>query len=121
MERYLVPEDGSENTTLARMMDLKNNYIQDILKLTARASDPRLDPSALNLFARLATRTESHLFQVLVFAAGHFGPNDQEIRDEVKNTVKTAGKKRNSIGVMAVKAKRAARAKSSAVSHQNAA
>jgi hypothetical protein len=105
MEQYLGLPAGMTATIAGRMLTLAGDYVNDIIRLHEEGLDPRHDGASLTQLARAATRTETSLAQLLVLAAQHCGDWELvDVPEAIRSNMKTAGRCRSMICLMAIAA-----------------
>jgi hypothetical protein len=110
LEQFLGLGDGMSFKVAGRMIALAGDYTTDLIALREDGMDPRHTCESLARLARRATRTESALARLLVLAAQHCA--DQELADvpqAIRSNMKTAGRCRSAICLMAMSAQQHAR------------
>jgi hypothetical protein len=110
MEQYLGLSDGMNFTVAGRMLTLAADYTNDVIRLHEEGLDPRHGREALTYVARAATRAETSLAQLLVLAAQHCGGWELvDVPEAIRSNMKTVGRCRSAICLMAMVAEQRVR------------
>ena len=110
MEQYLGLSAGMTPSIAGRMLTLAGDYVNDVIRLHEEGLDPRHDRQSLTRLARAATRTETSLAQLLVLAAQLCGdPDFADVPEAIRSNMKTAGRCRSKICLLAMAAEQHAR------------
>jgi hypothetical protein len=105
LEQYLGLAEGMSFKIAGRMITLAGEYTNDVIRLHEEGMDPRHDRASLTHLARAATRAETSLAQLLVLAAQHCGGRELiDVPQAIRSHMKTAGRCRSGLCLMAMSA-----------------
>lgn len=110
MEQYLGLSGGMNLRIAGRMLTLAGDYTNDVIELHDAAQDPRHDRETLTHLARVATRAETSMAQLLVLAAQHCaGWETASVPEAIRSNMKTVARCRSALCLMAMTAAQPAR------------
>jgi hypothetical protein len=110
LEQYLGLGAGMSFKVAGRMITLAGDLTNDLIHLHAEGMDPRHTRESLTPLARRATRIESALAELLVLAAQQCADWDLiDVPHAIRSNMKTAGRCRSAICLMATTAQQHAR------------
>lgn len=110
LEQYLGLGEGASFKVAGRMITLAGDLTNDLIDLHHESMDPRHTRDSLTPLARRATRIESRLAELLVLAAQQCADSDLvDVPHAIRSNMKTAGRCRSAICLMAATARQPAR------------